>query len=391
MIEQQTEKIRGLMPKRPVKAEFPSTAVFGRVLDGAMREGNPASEIAISQREAVTLGLLTPRDNLSALLFRNLTDQIVGFYDYNTAVLYVRSTPDTFGANRYDIAHEFTHALQDQHYGLQRLLPDQTPLKVRNSDAANAHHALTEGDAVNTQTIFIYRTYSQAQLRALINLQNHLPPMRPLPSSLQREFDFPYTAGTTFVQTLYRQGGMHAVDDAYRRLPSSTYEIMYPAKYLAHWKPTPIRMTGVAGMSGWVQVDDDVFGALGYKLLLWQYLRESTASAVVAGYRGDRYLFLENGTQNALLLKSVWQSAAAAKMAYVGLGKELRTRYPAGHFASGVFTDKDGAVYLHRSGAHITMAYGPSADVALKLGQASVTTSSPPGGRSSSISSRRSK
>jgi hypothetical protein len=157
---------------RSVTAVFPSDKGFDAALKGEMHLDNPESEIAVGQRESVTMGLLGKNDDLHQIIFQGLSSQVLGFYDYHRKVLYVRSDANrVFGPERYAIAHEYTHALQDQHYNLQKLMPDQSTLKYRNSDAVSAHHALTEGDAVTTQTLFIYRTYTSSDLRALLQLQ----------------------------------------------------------------------------------------------------------------------------------------------------------------------------------------------------------------------------
>jgi hypothetical protein len=166
---------------------------------------------------------------------------------------------------------------------------------------------------------------------------------------------------------------MAAVDDAYARLPSSTYEIMYPDAYLKRWKPVSVRLHGVQGFAGWTQTDDDVFGAFGYHLLLWQFLSKKTADGITAGYRGDRYIFLENGAQNAMLLKSVWTSASAARAARSALLSSLKARYH-GRLTPGsapsTFVDADGGVYLRARGTVVTLAYAPTAALAQQLGTA---------------------
>jgi hypothetical protein len=132
----------------------------------------------------------------------------------------------------------------------------------------------------------------------------------------------------------------------------------------------------VQGLTGWTQVDDDVFGAFGYNLLLWQWLSRKVANQVTDSYRGDRYIFLENGDQNAMLLKSVWTSTKAARAAKATLLTALRVRYHQ-HVTSagmpGTFVDTDGGVYLWTHGATMTVAYAPSPALARQLGTAPTT------------------
>jgi hypothetical protein len=375
-IEQVTQRIRGLKAKRPVRAVFLTDKPFNAVIDAELRQENPVSEIDLSQRESVLLGLLSRHDNLRHIMFQNLSSRVIGLYDYHRKTLYVRNHGNqAFGLERYTIAHEYTHALQDQYWNLGRLTPDESKLTYRHSDADSAHAALREGDAVNTQTLFIVRTYSRAQITALIKYESHQPTGPSIPKSIDREFNFPYTdpnGGYAFVQAIYRHGGMKAVNAAFRRLPTSTYEIMHPAAYLRGWHPVAVPFHGVKGMGGWKQVDDDVNGAFGYEILLWQYLPRGVADRVTATYRGDRYVFMERGKESALRLESVWNNAKAAGAARAAIVSSLRVRYHQHVQMHGneLLTDADGAVFFRVRGARLTIVYGPNVSVARQMGTA---------------------
>ncbi len=316
-------------------------------------------------------------DNLHRILFHDSAAQIAGFYDYHRARLYVRNDANAaFGPERYLIAHEYTHALQDQHFNLLKLLPDQFPLTYRNSDAVAAHHALTEGDAVVTEDLFIHQTYSRADLKALNALDSQPSTAPPLPTSIQRQLYFPYTTGVNFAEALYQRHGMAGIDAAYKRLPASTYEIMHPNAYLNGWQPVAVSLHTVTGFSDWQQVDDDVFGAFGYDLLLWQFIGRKQADAVTLNYRGDRYLFLEKGKQNAFLFHSVWTNGAAARTAKAAFVAALRARFRHAQVHTGTATlvvNGGTAVYLAATGPNLTMAYGPTMALATQLGTAPTT------------------
>lgn len=373
-IERVTQKIRQLNQIHTVKTYFLNNQAFNAEVRRNLQELDPESEIEISQRELVLLGQLKKSDNLHDITFNGLTSQVLGLYDYFNRALYVRRDGNQiFGVERYAIAHEYTHALQDQHYSLKKLMPDQNRLAYRNSDAVSAHHALTEGDAVLTQTLFISRTYSPQDVRDLIKFESQPQKTPPIPKAIERSFLFPYTTAVNFVKKLYDTGGMSGVSAAYARLPSSTYEIMHPNAYLNHWQPVAVRLHAVQGFSEWKQVDDDVLGAFGYDLLLWQFLPRSTADRVTGAYRGDRYVFLENGSQNAMLLKSMWTSAAAAGAAKSALLDALKKHYPGMHTSGGqatIVTEPDGGIYLRSSRSSLTVAIAPTTSLAQELGTA---------------------
>jgi hypothetical protein len=198
-----------------------------------------------------------------------------------------------------------------------------------------------------------------------------------MPKALLRANNFPYTTGLNFVEKLYRLGGMARIDAAYARPPTSTYEIMHPSAYLSGWKPETVALHAVQGFTDWEQVDDDVLGAFGYDLTLWQFLGKKAADAVTVGYRGDRYVFLTKGTQAMLLFKSVWATTAAALAVKQAWLASLKARFHKGsaHPVAGatVFHDKAMTVYLRVIGTQMTLAYGRDPLLAQQLG-AAVTT-----------------
>jgi hypothetical protein len=371
-LEQTTQQVRHLAPLHSVAAAFLPDAQFNAVVQANMRKGETDADVEIGRRELVLLGMLSPSADYHKILYQNVTSQVLGLYDYYAKKLYVRNeSGKVFGVDRYAIAHEYTHALQDQHYNLKKLMPDESAITYRNSDGESAHHALVEGDAVNTEYLYISKAYTPKEIRDLVNEPQ--PHVQSLPKALQRQFNFPYTTGVQFAQKLYKTGGMTAVDAAYHRLPSSTYEIMHPSAYLRGWKPVNVSLHGVSGFADWKQVDDDVNGAFGLDLILWQHVPQSLASQVTNTYRGDRYIFLENGSQDAMLLKSVWTSAktaAAAKAAWV---QAVRAQLPNAHATGkGATTLVQGniSVYLHVTSRTLKVAYAPTAVLAQQLGTA---------------------
>lgn len=376
-IEALAAQIRGLKPLQPVKAEFLGNTAFAAAWSVELHQDQSPAEIELNRRESILLGFLGKQTNLQHLLFSESASQVAGFYDYHHKVLYVRNQSSVTGVQRHVIAHEYTHALQDQHYDLLKLLPDQFPLTYRDSDAVAARHALIEGDAVTTEDLFIHRDYSERELRQLIAAESNPIPGPALPTDLRRQFDFPYITGVNFVQSLYRQHGMSSIDAAYRRLPQSTYEIMYPNAYLRGWRPVPVTLHAVHALTTWQQTDDDVFGAFGYDLVLWRRLGQHRALSVLKAYRGDRYLFLQSGTQNAMLLKSVWSSPVTARTAESAYLSALRHRYTKATVKTGpqivIANAASPAISLRVTGSTLTIAYAPTRVLATQLGSAATT------------------
>ena len=376
-LEQAVEKIRGLKPLQAIQTAFVSDQQFDAAYDRLLHRDLPASDIQIRQQEFALLGLLSKSDDLHRVLFQKVSPEVGAFYDEYRKTLYVRNHGDFLVGLRRDlVAREYVHALQDQHFNLLKLSPDESRLRYRNSDASSAHQALVAGDAVNTEDLFVFRTYSRTELQAFARLQSQTSKTPALPKAFERELDFQYTTGLNFTQKLYDPNGMGAVDAAYSRLPSSTYEIMHPQAYANHWRLASITLHGVQGFSDWKLADDDVLGALGYELILWQYLDKKRAKNVVDGYGGDRYILLQNGGHDAMLFRSVWTSGKAADTARRALIDALRARFHTIQITVGAGTtvvERDGAAFFSRAGKNLTMTLAPTAGLAQQLGIAPTT------------------
>jgi hypothetical protein len=372
-IERATEDIRLLVHKRPVRVVFDRSPAFDATVRADFRRSTPESQITLGQKELVFLGWIAKTQSYRQIVYQGLTKQVLGLYEPSQQALYVRSdNNEALGIRRDAIAHEYTHALQDQYFNLDKLQPDQTRITYRNSDRVTAIHALTEGDAVTTQLLFVARHYSPAEYREWVKIQQTAVKGAPLPKAIYREFYFAYDDGLAFAERLYLNGGMRAINSAYYRLPQSTYEIMHPSAYLKGWKPVAVTIHRVDGLTGWKQLDDDVMGALGYKLMIWEYLNKSLATRITDAYRGDRYVFLEDGKKDAALFRSKWTDSGAALRARAALAQSLRQRYNGRVSVKGsnpeTMTTPDGAAYFQVIGNQLNLAMGPSPALAGRLG-----------------------
>lgn len=376
-IESTTRQLRGLNATRAVPARILGDAAFNSVLRAEIRRDTPESQIVTMQREDRILGLLSTGDNLRKLLYGAQVKNIIGVYDYITRKLYVRNHANrAFGVDRYVLAHEYTHALQDQHYHLNTFVPDQTQVEYRDSDVVEAHRALVEGDATNVMYLYIQRQYSQDEIRQLVAEQKSEKPPK-MPKAMDRDNQFPYTTGYRFAHTLYQKGGMAAVNNAFAHPPDSTYEIMHPAAYLRGWKPAVVSMHTVAGFTSWQQSDNDVLGAHGYDLLWSEFLPDKSVGAALAQFRGDRYVVLTSGASAEILLKSRWTSASAAAAAETVWVSSLRARWrhaAVTRTAQGV-TVRAGshAVYLRVDGTRLIAAYANTNAAARTLANAATS------------------
>ena len=260
-----------------------------------------------------------------------LAEQIAGYYDPDSATLFIVADVDSF-ALRTTLSHELAHALQHQYIPLDSLLKQKN-----QNDRTMAAKAMLEGQATLAQTLAMMPELKREDLPSfwdqrvvLYQQQTRMKEFAHAPLFLREWLVFPYLGGADFVRW-YEQGhpGQHPYGSA---LPLSTEQILHPDRYAAGDVPTQLAFTGKSPDS--VRVEDDL-GEFEIRLLFQQRLNDPTglrATALAAGWDGDRYELLgKGGAGAALVWYSVWDDQAAAdrfrrslERAWIG-GKAGRT------------------------------------------------------------------
>jgi hypothetical protein len=314
-VEVQIAAVEGGVP--PLRGLEPLGAVPNRILDEAglrteltrvMDASMTAQQFAAASRFGERLGLLPPGTDLRALQLDLLGEQVLGFYDRDTGAMTLVQRGAAFGPlEKVTLAHEYTHALQDQHFHLEGLGLDD----VANGDRALARLALVEGDAtlLMTQWAGAHLTLGEALTMTLQGLDPaQQAVLAGLPPILQRQLTFPYFDGLTFVSGLLAQGGWLAVDAAYARPPDSTEQILHPAAYAADEKPIAVVAPDEFGMlgRGWSESLSDTLGELSIEVWLEPSAGTTVATDAAAGWGGDRIVMYE-GPAAAWLI--VWSTA----------------------------------------------------------------------------------
>ena len=255
------ERLRGLRFR-----DLPDPVYLGeaelerRVRDLSVAEVPPGA-LDADTRALVALGALPPGADLREIMLESVGDQVAGFYDPDTGELVVLRT----GEGRLDaftrtvLAHELDHALTDQVHGLPPL--DATP-PPGEEDRLLASTALVEGDATLLMQQYLVGNVSFVeQVQVLTAALTGEVDVAALPYHLQREVAFPYLEGMEFACSLHARGGWGAVDQAYRAVPTTSAQVLFPDRYLARegavdprdpgaagpsWRPTPTKSLGAA-------------------------------------------------------------------------------------------------------------------------------------------------
>jgi hypothetical protein len=216
------------------------------------------------------------------------------------------------------LTHEFTHALQDQHFDLMKLLV----VRPYNFDRAESLFAIIEGDAMNVQRRAEQGdAYGRRSLEDIIKQEGarfgdyrrevgaFFPPL------LTETFIFRYREGARFVESVRRARGERGVDALFSHPPLSTEQILHPEKYEAGEAPREVQLNEDAfARNNWKSVTSTPLGEVGVRGLLMAGVREKDATRAAAGWGGDRaFLFERAGSVPLFVWKTVWDRPVDAE------------------------------------------------------------------------------
>lgn len=317
-IEAEVTRIRGLDAENPVDPVILDEAGIRELTEKSVREDNPPELMAANERLLKGLGLLPEDDSLEDLYVELLGSQVAGLYSPDDKELYVVSRSGDLGpTEKSTFAHEFTHALQDQNFGIEALDINE----VGEGDRGIARLSLVEGDATLAMSYWQIESLSQLELLRLIG--ESLNPeisgsLDEMPAILRESLLFPYVQGLTFVQSLQAAGGWQEVNDAYADPPASTEQILHPEAYVAGELPVDVELPDdlAARMGeGWSVGLEDTFGELQLRIWLDQSAAEGGVDSTVAstGWGGDRIALLDGPDGSwAIVIETAWDGALDA-------------------------------------------------------------------------------
>jgi hypothetical protein len=314
------EAVSGMRALGPVRIERRTTAEVLAYVERQVSEELPPPVLDGIARTYALLGLMPDTLDLRALLLELYTEQIVGYYDPQTDVLYVVDSVPV-GSLLPVVTHELVHALQDQRADLEALIAPE-----RGNDRQTAAQAALEGhatlvmfallatDADGNPSDPLLLPNPAAQLRpALQSPQGQFPVFRRAPRIIQETMLFPYIGGSTFVQELWRSRSASAAGRTPppldSLLPLSTEQILHPHRAFLDARDEPTELRFAAAEGGVVY--ENTFGEFEMRLLFEQHLG-ARDPAPSDGWDGDRFRLIETGSGHALVWSSVWDDAASA-------------------------------------------------------------------------------
>ena len=327
-IEDQVATLRGLPPKGQVLVRFLDQAALQQYFVDRFNQDYLPSERESDQKLLTTLGLIKPNETVVQILLDVLQEQVIGVYNQDDKVMYMVTDRAQFGPEeKVTFAHEYTHALQDQYFDLTRLAPKHPT----NDDRSLAIQALTEGDATLMQRLWAQEKMTQDEINQL-GQGGADSELFSAPLFLREQLLFPYSDGFNFIRQIYQTSGYAGVDEVFRNPPESTEQILHPDKYRAHEKPIEVSLPDLSAQGnllghGWRTINSNVLGELDLRLILTQLTNSARGVRGAAGWGGDRWALLEKDGQQALVIKSVWDTESDARNFFDTFSLALKNRF----------------------------------------------------------------
>ncbi len=319
-VEREVEAVRGLKYTSHVEVKPITQEQMDRRLTKNFDKTEPADQLARRSQAWATIGVIPAGTSIRAALLKFQIGQVVGFYNPENKTLVYLGDQELSLDERFILAHELTHAIDDQHFGLSRL----DPIGARCDDEAfSAALGAIEGSAQFFATQVITR-FPQTPSGGSNDTGGSLDGVPPF---IVNQELWPYSAGLAFIQRLDEEGGTALVNEALTTFPVSTEQIMHPERWPNDTpQPLDIPDLGPALGEGWTDLDVMTIGELWLQQLLLLRLGESQADAAAAGWDGGIYRAWSNGSQTAIVLRTVWdtpgdaQAFADAMTTWVGDG-----------------------------------------------------------------------
>lgn len=365
-IGRQVVEIRGLAELQPAQRNLMTREELRAYMQQDLDKHNTPEDFRNEHETYWLLGMLPSDLDLRQFYLDLLTEQVAGFYDHETKSFYIISDKPRLSAlDKVTYAHEFDHHLQDQHFDLGQMLPDDV-----ENDRGMAIRSLVEGDASLLMEQWLIRHLEFAELQELLEeqLQLQSPMLDTAPEIIKQSLLFPYEEGLAFVRLLYNQGGWQAVDQALRDPPSSTEQILHPEKYTGAQRDEPkeVALPDLSGaLPGWEVADSNTLGELDLSVMLSEYgLTRELASQAAAGWGGARYNLYRNAQEiPVLVVVTVWDTEQDAVEFEQALRSVLQ---PNGE----LLKNEELNIALQRQGDRVSFAISPDEGLALRVDKA---------------------
>ncbi|HEU5403128.1 MAG TPA: hypothetical protein VFU86_17355 [Terriglobales bacterium] len=357
-ILQFVSKDTGLPIKEPIKRRLVTREQVGSFLEKRMKEDKDAEKLEKSETSLKKFRLLPKDFDLRSFMLTLMKEQVAGYYDPKTKTVNLLDWVDA-EEQKPVMAHELTHALQDQSFGMEKWMeaggkPKNIQEEIEQDERRGAREAVIEGQGMIVLVDYMLRPYKirvteapqfVGMMRAGMGAGTDVsgsPVFSNAPLFLRDSLMFPYSSGMDFIlQVELKRGTEAGFAGLLQTPPTTTRNILEPQTYLSGETIPSVKVADLDKVLGksWQRWDYGFMGEYDVELMFKQWLNAATADAVSPSWRGGYYLsYKKPGTavgsdgkldaaNMALVYVSKWASSAAAKTFADDYAKALDKRY----------------------------------------------------------------
>jgi hypothetical protein len=349
----------GLPIKSEVKRQITSRAAVESYLNAKFKEDESARRMQRGEIVLKKFGLLDRDFSLTPFLLALLKEQIEAYYDFKTKTVFMLDWVD-IEEQKPVLAHELTHALQDQHSDLTKW-NDQTPEDVSLNSAGDTDHlakdemdtareAVVEGQATAVMMDYVLKPMGKSlvkdpelmdTLKQQMSGSQDSPVLARAPLLLSESLLFPYREGLSFEQDVWMdQGQTAAFTGTLDRPPTSSWEIINPREYEKKHVPSIPLLPNIHPLVDKLYKPYDIgqMGQLDLHILAEIFGGDEAAANLTPAWDGGLYwagqrLSAKTTTEQAstnsiaLFYLSVWKNDASARAFAQLYADELGRKY----------------------------------------------------------------
>lgn len=397
----------GLPIHQDVKKLFISRDAVSKELHKKFEEDKSNKRMEQSELVLKKFGLLDRDFHLRPFLLSLLSEQIAGFYDNKAKTMNLLDWVP-IDQQKPVMAHELTHALQDQKVGLTKWQDQEQEGIAKNVGEDNKHiatdetdsarEAVLEGQAMVSFADYLLRPSGKTlkdvpqygeQIQNGAGDMSDSPVLARAPLILQQSLLFPYTAGLAFEQAILVKAGVQAAfSGVLDNPPGTSAEILHPDSYIRH-APMPLMVMPdihpALTAAGYDPYDVGVMGELDVRMTAELFGGRPLAEALAPNWNGGIYYAaqrrsasaVEKGTTAslALLYSSQWKNPDSARSFFHVFEEELPRQYNGlqrrekdeTDVGERVYSSSEGDVLLVLNGSTVWVSEGFDLSLARKL------------------------
>jgi hypothetical protein len=338
--------------KHEVKRQLATRDEVVSYLQKNMAEDKDVQRLRRTELVLKKFGLLPKDFNLQTFLVSLLEEQVAGYYDAKTKTVNLLDwvAPDL---QKPVLAHELTHALQDQSFGLDKWLKrgdedldskkDLRPDDITKDENSEARQAVVEGQAmvvlIDYMLAPMHRTVANSP-EVVETLNESMATgsadskvYQNAPVFMKEALTFPYRYGVEFEAELVReQGKEKAFTSTFENPPQTSREIMEPQTYIAGEHLAPLPLPDFKRIfKDYERFDVGAIGEFDVAVLAEQYAGAETAKRIYPNWRGG-YYYSVRPKKNPdapleLVFVSKWSTPKAASQFAAIYASGMQQRY----------------------------------------------------------------